>query len=76
MGKSFKDWWSTVPDDLRKKVKGNDDWNEYKPLLSEINYVLMSFNTGGKHNLMPTHDDLRAWIKNGEIDVVRMMKKK
>ena len=75
MGKSFKDWWATVPQDLQKKVKGNDDWNTYKPLLSEINYVFMAFNTSGKHSMMPSHDDLSSWIKNGEIDVVRMMKK-
>ena len=75
MAKSFKDWWASVPQDLQKKVKGNDDWNTYKPLLSEINYVLRAFNTSGKHSMMPSHDDLSSWIKNGEIDVVRMMKK-
>ncbi len=75
MAKSFKDWWATVPEDLKKKAKGNDDWNTYKPLLNEINYVLMTFNTGGKHNMMPSLDDLQSWVKNGEVDVVRMMKK-
>jgi hypothetical protein len=75
MAKSFKDWWASVPEDLKKKVKGNDDWNNYKPLLNEINYVFMAFNTSGKHSMMPSHDDLSSWIKNGEIDVVRMMKK-
>jgi len=75
MGKNFKDWWASVPEDLKKKAKGNDDWNAYKPLLNEINYVLMAFNTSGKHSMMPSHGDLQSWIKGGEIDVVRMMKK-
>ncbi len=75
MGKNFKDWWASVPEDLKKKAKGNDDWNTYKPLLNEINYVLMAFNTSGKHSMMPSHADLQSWIKGNEIDVVRMMKK-
>jgi hypothetical protein len=74
MAKSFKDWWATVPADLQKKVKGNDDWNANKPLLNQINYVLMAFNTSGKHSMMPSHSDLQSWIKNGEIDVLRMKK--
>jgi hypothetical protein len=75
MGKSFKDWWASVPDDLKKQAKGNDDWNANKPILNEINFVLVMLNVAGKHNLMPSGSDLLSWVGNGEIDAMRQIKK-
>jgi hypothetical protein len=75
MAKSFKDWWATVPDDLRQKAKGNDDWNTYKPILNEVAYVLVMLNMSGKHSMMPTGAELLSWVGNGEIDAIRQMKK-
>ncbi len=75
MGKSFKDWWASVPEEHKKKAKGNDDWNANKPILNEINYVLVMLNLEGKHNLMPSGSDLLSWVGNGEIDAMRQIKK-
>jgi hypothetical protein len=75
MAKSFKDWWASVPEDLKRQAKGNDDWNTYKPILNEVNYVLVMLNMSGKHSMMPTGSELLSWVGNGEIDAIRQMKK-
>ncbi|MFQ5920675.1 MAG: hypothetical protein ACE5JV_01500 [Nitrososphaerales archaeon] len=75
MARSFKDWWATIPDDLRSQAKGNDDWNANKPILNEINYVIVMLNVGGKHNLIPSGEELLSWVGNGEIDAMRQIKK-
>ncbi len=74
MARKFKDWWANVPDDLRNKAKGNDDWNKYKPILNEINFVLVMLSAQGKHSLMPSGEELLSWVGNGEIDAIRQMK--
>jgi hypothetical protein len=71
MARSFKDWWNTVPEDLRKQAKGNDDWTKYKPLLNQINYVLVMLHLQGKHDLKPSGSELLSWVGNGEIDAIR-----
>ena len=53
MGRSFKDWWATVPEDLRTKAKGNDDWDTYKPILNELNFVIVMLNHSGKSDMCP-----------------------
>ncbi|MEM2856451.1 MAG: hypothetical protein QW416_05045 [Candidatus Nitrosocaldaceae archaeon] len=68
---TFKEWWAKVPEDLRKQAKGNDDWNKYKPLLNQINYVLVMLHLQGKHDLKPSGAELLSWVGNGEIDAIR-----
>ncbi|MFQ5941697.1 MAG: hypothetical protein ACE5KA_08385 [Nitrososphaerales archaeon] len=75
MGRSFKDWWATVPEDLRKKAQGNDDWNANKPILNELNFVWVMLNQTKKHNLMPSGEEVLSWVGNGEIDAMRQIKK-
>jgi len=71
MARSFKDWWATVPDDLKKQAQGNDDWNKFKPLLNEINFVLVMLHVGGKHNMKPSGEELLSWVGSGQIDAIR-----
>ncbi|GIU71089.1 MAG: hypothetical protein KatS3mg003_0568 [Candidatus Nitrosocaldaceae archaeon] len=71
MARSFNEWWSTVPEDLRNQAKGNDDWTKYKPLLNEINYVLVMLHLQGKHDMKPSGEELLNWVSNGEIDAIR-----
>lgn len=71
MVRSFKEWWATVPEDLKKKAKGNDDWTKYKPLLNQINYVLVMLHLQGKHNMKPSGEELLNWVAKGEIDAIR-----
>ena len=71
--KSFNDWWSTVPEDLRYKSRKGDEAN--KPLLNQVNYVLLNLHLAGKHDAKPTHEELRDWLHSGQVDVLRMSTK-
>ena len=58
--KSFNDWWGTVAEDLRYKSRKGDEVN--KPLLNQVNYVLLNLHMAGKHDAKPTHEELRDWL--------------
>ena len=68
--RSFEDWWATVPEDLRKKTRKGDEGN--KPLLNQVNYVLLHLHLAGKHDAKPTHEELRDCLHSGQVDVLRM----
>ncbi|MBV9177465.1 MAG: hypothetical protein JO327_05375 [Nitrososphaeraceae archaeon] len=72
--RSFNDWWTTVPDDLRQKARRGDEAN--KPLLNQINYVLLHLHLSGKHDSKPSHNELKDWLHSGQVDVLRMNSKK
>lgn len=65
--RSFESWWATVPQDLRQKARKGDDGN--KPLLIQINYVLLHLNLAGKYNAKPTSEELNDWLHSGQLDV-------
>jgi len=73
MGRSFEEWWSTAPLELKQKARKGDEGN--KPLLNQINYVLLHLHLSGKHDLKPTHEELKDWLHSGQVDVMRMEKK-
>jgi hypothetical protein len=68
--RSFEDWWRTVPDDLRSKSRKGDEAN--KPLLNQVNYVLLHLHLAGKHDAKPSHEELKDWLHSGQVDVLRM----
>jgi hypothetical protein len=72
--RSFNDWWTTVPEELRQKARGGDEAN--KPLLNQINYVLLHLHLAGKHDAKPSHNELKDWLHGGQVDVLRMNAKK
>ena len=74
MARSFEEWWTSVPLDLKQKARKGDEGN--KPLLNQINYVLLHLHLSGKHDLKPTHEELKDWLHSGQVDVMRMEKKK
>lgn len=74
MGRSFEEWWSTVPLELKQKARKGDEGN--KPLLNQINYVFLTLHLAGKHDVKPTHEELKDWLHSGQVDVMRMEKKK
>jgi len=45
-----------------------------KPLLNQINYVLLHLHLAGKHDLKPTHEELKEWLHSGQVDVLRISK--
>jgi hypothetical protein len=68
--RSFEDWWRTVPEDLRSKSRKGDEGN--KPLLNQVNYVLLHLHLDGKHDAKPSHEELKDWLHSGQVDVLRM----
>jgi hypothetical protein len=71
--RSFNEWWnSSVPSDLQQKIRKDDENN--KPLLNQINYALLRLHLSGTHDAKPSHEELKNWLHNGEVDVLRMSK--
>lgn len=70
--RSFDQWWATVPSDLKEKSRKGDEQN--KPLLNQINYVLLHLHLAGKHDIKPSHEELKDWLHSGQVDVLRMNK--
>jgi hypothetical protein len=72
--RSFDQWWGSVPSDLRQKARKGDEQN--KPLLNQVNYVLLHLHLAGKHDAKPSHAELKDWLHSGQVDVLRMAPKK
>jgi hypothetical protein len=70
--RSFDEWWGTVPSDLKQKARKGDEQN--KPLLNQVNYVLLHLGLAGNHDAKPTHGELKDWLHSGQVDVLRMNK--
>ena len=68
--RGFEDWWRTVPEDRRTKSRKGDEGN--KPLLNQVNYVLLHLHLAGKHYAKPSHEELKDWLRGGQVDVLRM----
>src|SRR5919202_6736883 len=71
--KSFNDWWKSIPEDLRSKSRKGDEGN--KPLLNQVNYVLLHLHLAGKHDAKPSHEELKDWLHSGQVDVLRITAK-
>jgi hypothetical protein len=59
-----------VPEKLRQKARRGDEVN--KPLRNQINYVLVCLQLDGRHNLKPTHEELKEWLHDDQLDLMRM----
>jgi hypothetical protein len=70
MTRSFEEWWSTIPSDLKEKASKDDEAN--KPLLNQVNYALLHLQLAGKHEAKPSHEELRTWLHSSQVDVVRV----
>jgi hypothetical protein len=70
MTRSFNDWWSTIPIELKEKVRNGGEMD--KPLLNQVNYTLLHLQLAGKHEAKPSHEELRTWLHTGQVDVVRV----
>jgi len=70
--RTFQEWWSKIPEDLRQKSRRGDEMN--KPLLNQINYVLLHLHLSNKHDVKPSHEELKDWLHTGQVDVMRLIK--
>ncbi len=69
MGRTFDQWWSTLPADLRSKVRAGDESN--KPLLNQLNWVWVKNLMDKKAELNPSAAELLDWVTSGQIDAMR-----
>lgn len=69
MGRTFDQWWSSIPADLRSKVRAGDEGN--KPLLNQINWVWVKNLMDKRADLNPTAAELLDWVTSGQIDAMR-----
>ena len=69
MGRTFDQWWSSIPSDLRSKVRAGDEGN--KPLLNQINWVWVKNLMDKRADLNPTAAELLDWVTSGQIDAMR-----
>ena len=72
MTRSFNDWWSTIPIEVKEKALNDGEMD--KPLLNlnQVNYALLHLQLAGKHEAKPSHEELRTWLHTGQVDVVRV----
>jgi hypothetical protein len=52
------------------------EMKEIKPLLNQVNYVLLHLHLAGKHDAKPSHEELKDWLHSGQVDVLGMDGKK
>ncbi|MGQ0772401.1 MAG: hypothetical protein ACT4NT_06500 [Nitrososphaerota archaeon] len=69
MGRTFDQWWSSIPADLRSKVRAGDEGN--KPLLNQINWVWVKNLMDKRADLNPSAAELLDWVTSGQIDAMR-----
>lgn len=72
MTRSFNEWWSTIPTDLKENARKDDEAR--KPLLNQVNHSLLHLHLAGNHKAKPSHEELREWLHSGQVDVIRMNK--
>jgi hypothetical protein len=71
MGRTFDQWWNSIPADLRSKVRAGDEGN--KPLLNQINWVWVKNLMDKRADLNPTAAELLDWVTSGQIDAMRKL---
>ncbi len=69
MRRTFDQWWSSIPADLRNKVRAGDEGN--KPLLNQINWVWVKNLMDKRADLNPSAAELLDWVTSGQIDAMR-----
>ena len=69
MGRTFDQWWNTIPADVRSKVRAGDEGN--KPLLNQINWIWVKNLMDKRADLNPTAAELLDWVTSGQIDAMR-----
>ena len=63
MTRSFNDWWDAIPSDLKE---------ENKQSLNQLNHTLLHLDLAGRHDAKPSHEELKDWLRSGQVDVVRV----
>jgi hypothetical protein len=40
--------------------------------LNQLNHTLLHLDLAGRHDAKPSHEELRDWLRSGQVDVVRV----
>ena len=60
--RSFREWWNTIPIDLRKAVDIQN--NNFNSLVQKINHILLQLPN---KDLKPSLEELQYWISTNQI---------
>ena len=74
MTRSFYEWWKTLPEDLKVKVRKDDD--SEKILLNQINWLWVYNIMHNKPELNPTAEEMLFWIESKQIESMRTRNQK
>ena len=66
MIRTFEEWKNSLPVEFKEKISF-----EGKPLLNNVNYILLSNLISGMPKLNPSVDELLDWIVTEQIDAKR-----
>ena len=70
MTRSFNEWWNAIPSDLKEKTPEGGEGN--KQSLNQLNHTLLHLDLAGRHDAKPSHEELKDWLRSGQINVVRV----
>ena len=66
MIRTLVQWKNSLPPELKEKISFNE-----KPLLNNLNYILLDNLISGTPKLNPSVDELLDWIVTDQIDAKR-----
>ena len=69
MGRSYDEWVKQQDHALVAKVRAGDE--SQKPLLNQINWILVANLMNQKADLNPSSAELLDWVTSGQIDAMR-----
>jgi len=69
MGRTYAEWEASQDKALVAKVRAGDEAN--KPLLNQVNWILVANLMAQKADLNPSSAELLDWVTSGQIDAMR-----
>lgn len=69
MARTFQDWLSEQEKGLVAKVRAGDEGQ--KPLVNQVNWILVSNMMDKKSDRNPSSRELLDWVSSGQIDAMR-----
>lgn len=69
MIRSFEEWWSALPDEIKERY---DEIDVKSPQLNHVNYIwVTNFINKISAECNPTVEELLDWVKSGQVDAKR-----
>jgi hypothetical protein len=55
---------------ILSKSRNGDEAN--KPMLNQVNDVLLNLHLASRYDAKPTHEELKDWLHSGQVDVLKI----